>query len=385
MQDSVTGSKFLCYSSITFCFGIFFASLISFNLKIFFIFLIPLLFCFLVYPKKRNILFGLLILIFFLGSSVYYLRESKPFKEETSFFPIVREKISNMYFRYLPGEEASFMSAMILGNKSLMTWDLKNRLNSSGLRHVAAISGLHITLLTYLLFKLISLLNLNIKKKYFILFCSILLYLFLIGFPLSAIRASLMIGTVFIGKLFGRKSSKRNIFLIAAIMLAFNPSLLVFNPGFQLSFGAVIGIIYFAPILSSLLKRIINDSFLRNFLAMNIGIQLVTIPILIVNFNQFSIISILSNLIVLPLIPFIIGFGIISSLLGFIPLLGKISFLFVGIILRFILFIVNLFSSFSFSVINISWSWGLILFYYLVLLTSWYLFRKGKDDFLLNF
>ena len=168
-------------------------------------------------------------------------------------------------------------------------------------------------------------------------------------------------------------------------MLAFNPSLLIFNPGFQLSFGAVIGIIYIGPILSSLFKKNIKNNFWRSFLSANFGIQLTTFPILIANFGQFSLISIFSNLIVLPLIPFIIGLGIISSFIGFIPLLGDISFLFIGIILRFILYIVNLFSSFSFSVINVSWGWGLVIFYYLSFFSFWYLLRKRKDDFLINF
>jgi competence protein ComEC len=385
MQDSITGSKFLCLSSIFFCFGILIASFISFNLKIFFISLIPIIFCFLIYPRKKNIIFGALILFLFLGSFVFYTSDKEPYQEEVSSFPVFRNKLSNMYFRYLPGNEASFMSAMILGDKSLMTWELKEKLNSSGLRHIAAISGLHISLFAYLLFKIISLLNLRIKKKYFILFYSILIYLFLIGFPISAIRASLMIGVIFIGKLFGRKSSRRNIFFIAAIMLIFNPSLLVFNAGFQLSFGAVIGIVYFSPILSSLLKRIIKDHFWRNFLAMNIGIQLMTIPILIINFGQFSLVSIFSNLIVLPLIPFVIGLGIISSFFGFIPLLGNFSFLLMGAILRFILSIVDVFSSFSFSVINSYWRWEIFIVYYLFLFIFLKLSKETKDDFLVSF
>jgi competence protein ComEC len=385
MQDSITSSKFLCFASVSFCLGILFASFTPFSLKVFSFFLIPLLFCFLIYPKKKNIVLGLMILIFFLGSFVFYINGKNISYGNDSHFPVFREKVSDMYFRYLPGDEASLMSAIILGEKSLMPLDLKYKLNDSGLRHVAAISGLHISLFIFLLFRFLSIFNLNEKKRYFILFLVLIFYLFLIGFPLSAIRASLMVGAVLIGRLLGRKSSRRIIFTIAAIMLAFNPSLLGFHPGFQLSFGAVVGITYLGPIIDSFLKRIVKDYFWRNFLAISLGVQLVTIPILAFHFSQFSLVSIFSNLAILSLIPLIIGLGIVSSLLGFLPLLGNLLFLITGIILRFFILIVDFFASFSFSVVNVSLDGWVVILYYFILFLFWYFLRKRKGDFLTIF
>ncbi len=119
------------------------------------------------------------------------------------------------------------------------------------------------------------------------------------------------------GKMLGRKgSSIRLLVFVAFLILAFNPLLLLYDAGFQLSFLASAGIIYFKNPIERILKRIP----FKGILAMTLSAQIFTLPILIYNFGRVSLVAPLSNVLVVPILPFVMVLAFLvalTSLLSF--------------------------------------------------------------------
>jgi len=300
-----------------------------------------------------------------------------------------KNKLRESIDRNLSPPQSSILGALILGDKGRMSAELKQKLNLTGVRHITAISGMHVTILTSILMTL--LIGLGFWRKHAFYFSIILITLFIImtGLQPSAIRAGIMGGFFLISQYLGRMNvSSRTIIFAAAVMLAQNPLLLRLDVGFQLSFLAMMGIIYFLPIIQNWFQKF--PGFLqgeenqfssspfagarefKNILAMTLSAQIFTLPILIYNFGYFSLIAPITNILILPFLPYLMGFGFIFSLAGtiFQPL-GWILSWPSWLLLTYLTKIIDWFSgiSWAYLTLEISWAWLFLLYLILGLIT----------------
>lgn len=265
-------------------------------------------------------------------------------------------------------KQAQLLGAMLLGKKSEINNELKEKLNLSGIRHLTAISGMHTIIVISALMYLFLAIGLWRKQAFALTIVFILLFIALTGFQPSTIRASIMAFFLLLAQAVGRlKDATRAIVLTALIMLFINPFLL-FDVGFQLSFLAVLGINYFSPIFNNYLRKIP----FKNILAMTLAAQTFTLPILIYNFGYFSIIAPITNLLVLPVLPFILILGFFSLFLGIIFILPT------HILLTYLIKISEIFSAFSFSSINLSFSVFFCVLYYIFLIYFIYSYKRDN-------
>jgi competence protein ComEC len=146
----------------------------------------------------------------------------------------------------------------------------------------------------------------------------------------------------------------------------------------------MMGIIYLMPIFQNWFRKIPNFFQLRNIISMTLSAQIFTLPILIYNFGYFSLVSPLTNVLILPLLPFIMGLGFIFAIAGIIwgPLGWLLSFP-VWFLLTYLTKIVDWFSSFPFApfFLEISWIW-LLLSYLILGVITYRLQEKQKLKFL---
>ena len=278
-----------------------------------------------------------------------------------------RNKI-NKYFSY---PENLFLRAIILGDKQDIPSSWKNKLNAAGLRHIVCISGMHIIVLIYIFLWLGIIFGLARPKAFYFAVAFLWLYIILVGFQPSIIRAGIM-GTLYLfcQKIGREKASLQALVLAAFLMLLFNPLLLNFDAGFQLSFLATLGIIYFTPLFRELFQKfkIFNSFGIANVLSITLAAQIFTIPILIYNFGYFSLVSPLTNVLVVPILPYIMASGFIflaASFLGqFFALLSLIP---VFLLLNYLIKIVSYFSSLKYAFIVLSLPWQALILYYFCL------------------
>jgi len=218
------------------------------------------------------------------------------------------------------------LSAITLGDKSLLSHETKSEFAGSGAMHLLAVSGLHVGMIWWIL----DLLIVFPKRKRIFRFVKVLIilgilwiYAAITGFSDSVTRAVTMFSLVSVAKSVSRNSNIFNtLFLSALILLLLNP-LRIFEPGFQLSYLAVFGIVTIHPLLSSLFT--IENKFIRritDLIFVSIAAQLSTLPLSLLFFNQFPVYFILTNLFAIPIVSVLLGLFVLFSpmfLLDFHP------------------------------------------------------------------
>jgi len=292
----------------------------------------------------------------------------------------IKRNIVNAYHQLLPFNKASFLAGMTLGEKGGLSKSFLNNLSLSGTRHLTALSGLHLTIVIFIVFGVFNYF-LPRKTSSWITLLFILLFLALTGFKLSASRAVLMAFLAILAKETNRLYSSRNALALAALVLILiNPYVLVFDVGFQLSFLAVIGIVYLSPLIKKIL-RLKNKGFLswKESLSITIAAQLAVAPILINQFGNFTLTSFLSNILILFTVPVVMILGYLISLIYYLfyPLAVILSWL-VSFLLSYQILIINLFSRLAVD-FNPAINIWIILLYYLLLAAIIYIFKRYES------
>ena len=223
----------------------------------------------------------------------------------------LREKLLQVYKKYqITDNEFAVLSALTLGYKNELTPELKESFSASGAMHVLAVSGLHVGIIFIVLTKLLFFLNRYKRGKFIqstIIIAALFFYAGLTGFSNSVIRASIMFSFISVGNMFVRRISIYNSLSAAAFcMLLYNPYSLM-NVGFQLSFIAVISIVFFQPKIYSIItpKTRFGD-YVWQLIAVAIAAQIGTFPLTLYYFNQFPLYFILSNILIIPIVSIII-------------------------------------------------------------------------------
>ncbi len=293
--------------------------------------------------------------------------------ETLLFIKWFRLHLQSIFHRLLPGLPGELLASMVLGGSDLPTV-FKRQLSRVGLSHVVAASGMNVTLLAAGLAGLLATLPLARKYKVIVMITLIGLYSGLTGFDPPIVRAALMASAVFLAPLVGRRSgSWTGLILTALIMLWVKPALLI-NFGFLLSFVSMIGQIGLITLNVKLLglKGIIIGVFLQTLAAI-----LVTLPIVVIGFSQFSLISIVTNVLVVWVIEPLMFLGIAASLSGLISVdLARLVVLPARPLLDYFLWIVHIFDRPEF-VANLSLHWLGAVGYYLTLV-AFYLWLRDR-------
>lgn len=268
------------------------------------------------------------------------------------------------------------LQGIIIGDKNAISKEVKNKFGITGVSHIVAVSGSHIVILGSIIIGFLSMIGLSRRQSFYFVVLFICFYILLVGLPASGVRAGIMGIVYLLAQHIGRQNtSSRIIIVAAAIMLLINPLLLIYDIGFQLSFLAVFGLIYFEPIIryfiKSLIKRLIhineekiNDSFIM-MISTTLSAQIFTLPIIIYNFGNISFVSPIVNILILPVIYYVMLFGFLSSLAGIIlPWLGWLLSIPCYYLMVYFMWVVDLFyKNWAFSSIkNISFIWFFILY-----------------------
>lgn len=247
-------------------------------------------------------------------------------------YTITKSNESNLRTYIHEQAKSKLSDALVLGYKKSLSENEQKIWKSVGLGHVWSISGFHMTLvggwlfaLFYLIFRSISKISKRIPAKYPAIICAwfgLLGYLVISGINVATIRAFLMATLIFAATIFGRGVlSLRNAVLVFWIMFLFNP-FLVMHAGFQLSFAAIFGLLWFYQDSEYKKRTAFNRLFHFLYCALMTAIiaTLFTLPFIVSNFGNIPIYSLIGNLIILPIFSLIIMplvmIGTICALFG---------------------------------------------------------------------
>lgn len=298
----------------------------------------------------------------------------------------IKDKLRESIYQNISPPQSIILGAIILGDKSNLSSELKQNLNRAGVRHITAISGMHVAIMTTILMIFMISIGFWRQQAFYLTLIIIALFVVMTGFQPSAIRAAIMSSFLLLAQHVGRiGDASRAVILSATLMLAINPFLLKFDVGFQLSFAAIMGIIYFGPIIRNWLNTISDFMKLKSVFIMSISAFIFTAPILIYNFGQISLIGILANLLIVPLLPLVMIGGFVFALAGIIwPLLGQIFSWPVWLLLTYITKTTEWLASFPLAALNLQnvhWIW-IWLVYFILIFVTWKLRQRIKFKFL---
>jgi competence protein ComEC len=227
-----------------------------------------------------------------------------------------RDLLLRVLSEHLPTEnEFAVGAALCLGNKELLSDELKNEFATVGAMHVLAVSGLHVGIIFSLLLKILSFFKTRKKlwviSKIAITVLCIWVFALLTGASPSVLRAAIMFSFITISLYSRRFRNTYNTLAAAALMLLIYDPYLLFDVGFQLSFTAVTGIVYLHPRIYKLLyfKWKVPDYFWQ-ITSVGIAAQLATFPIGLYYFHHLPINFMLTGLFVVPFAFLILTLGI---------------------------------------------------------------------------
>jgi len=218
----------------------------------------------------------------------------------------------------LPDASAALLAGLLLGERTALPRETDEAFRRAGVYHVLAVSGFNVALLAASVFGTLALVGLPRRAAASAAAVVLVGFALVVGGQPSVLRATVM-GLLLLGSvILERESQAMNALALAAIaLLLWSPGDLR-EPGFQLSFAATAGIIALAPPIADALRERGWPSWLAVAVAVSLGAQLAVMPVMLVAFNQLSLIGVLANLLVVPLAAPATTLGMLALLLSLI-------------------------------------------------------------------
>jgi len=215
---------------------------------------------------------------------------------------------------------------LLLGVKQALGAELETAFRKTGIIHIVVLSGYNVMLVVAFVMFVISRVF-SVTGRVFFGILAIVAFALLVGLSATVVRASIMASLLLLMQATGRNYLvMRGLFVAGLIMLVFNPYLLVYDVGFQLSFLATLGLILVAPILEKLFS-ITSDTFgLKMLVVATVSTQIAVSPLLLYQIGELSVSSVIVNVLVLPVVPLAMFLTFITGMMAFVSL--KLAILF---------------------------------------------------------
>lgn len=319
---------------------------------------------------------------------------TKAHRAEREFFgAYLRRRISQLLSDAFPADTLGFANALLLGDTSLLDYETDTDFKHSGIRHVVAVSGLHVSILMSVVYVFSG------RKRYLSAILGIpILFLFaaVVGFTPSVVRACIMQGLVLLALFFNKEYDPPTALAFAVLtMLCINPITIV-SVSFQLSCGCLIGIFLFYEGIDQFILRTLRapkgksiraklTRWFSGSVSITLSTMITTTPLSAAYFGTVSIVGVLTNLLTLWVISFVFcGIGIVCIAgLVYLPVAKAIAWV-VSVPIRYVILTAKVLSSLPFSAVYtcsvyiVIW---LVMFY--LLLTA-FLLSKRKHPWVMT-
>ena len=278
----------------------------------------------------------------------------------------VKRYFSSIVEEYLPNEAGNIAKAMTIGERSRLDDKTVDHFNYSGTSHLLVISGLHITMWSV---GILRVLERFIKSKKLLVALSLfalLGYSAITGFGVSVIRAGLLVGMVIISKLFDRDADSLNSIGLALVIILINNPFAVYSVSLWLTVLSTVGILVLSHPMGLLLRNFcikkkipVNGfvSFLINSISISLSVSICTLPVFIVKLNLLPIGSIIANIIMVDLAMLLMMLTVIGVVLHSLSIFffGRPIFIIVGLLANFLTLVAEKIGMADWSTISVSY------------------------------
>ncbi len=318
----------------------------------------------------------------FLADNITILSVHQPEQKRlVQYLSEFRENVITLLQVRIGGEEGRLAASVLTGESDALSFHTRLSFSRTGLSHVMAVSGLHLSVLSVMVTYLLSRINANWKIVTLVSLLFVGIIVVLGGFSTSVLRAAAMSGIMLAGRLGDREADSLNSLGVALIVIGMIFPFHVVKPSYLLSGAATLGILVLSPILEQfILKRMIlsrRQSKQVSLICVSISSAIFTAPILIFYFGEISVLSVPAMSVINYPVMFLLMGSALFCCLFWIPFLGDFIGFLVRIAAQLILELVELFASFDQAAIPVR-SLPMILIFavgFLVIL-SWFLLKN---------
>lgn len=310
-------------------------------------------------------------------ASACYQAEITVLDSRMSWLAKLRVYLAESISKVSPEPAAALATAMLFGQRQALSPVLLKSFSDSGLSHLIAISGMNISLLVWLMMLGALAVGLSRRQAYYLTILLIGLFVVLVGAEASVVRAALMGLLVISAPQVGRQANFKHILIVsAALMVLIKPTWLIFDLGFQLSFLALAGLVYFYSGLELCFEKLIVTwpEWLMRIVKVpmviviaTVSAQLLTLPLLAWRFGYLSMVSIPANVMTVWTMPLVMIGGLIATLMSLLSdWLGLLAWLPMGLLLDYIIWVSNYFASWPIATWQIpDWAVALLVLLYI--------------------
>lgn len=317
------------------------------------------------------------------ATSAEILPDDLQTRASTSFY-LPKVSLENALSKAVSEPEAGLAKGLLLGGNAELALSLKEAFKRAGLSHIVAVSGYNITLIAQGFLILGLAIGLWRKQALLVAALGIVLFILMIGAPASAVRAGIMALFGFFAMQTGRLSQSLNGLLFAAgLMLIHNPLLLRFDIGFQLSFLATLAIILTSPWQQEFLARDFFGKSVVQIALLTLSVEIFVVPLLLLHFGTFSAVSLVANVLLLPLVPWVMGLTFAGALV-FLVLPGfEILFLWPAyLVLAYMIRMAEFLSALPWASVSVSsWNLAFTVLWYCLLFSAIVLWQRKRNTF----
>ncbi len=254
---------------------------------------------------------------------------------------MLRNQAKDHFSQYYPTETASFLTALVSSDKSMMPEEQYQEFINTGTVHIVVVSGMHFGFFANALLFLLGIFCQGRRKRLFITLPLLLIFAWFTGGTLPVVRSFMMIAILFCYDIFYIKPIKSyvTVLAIACLFTGITPTL-IFNPSFLLTFGATLGITaFYEPLLNRFHK--IPTKYLRSTLAMYVAVQPFTLPVILLYFSRMPLGAVIANFLVAPLVAPILILAVVGMAVAEIGLLGPLVLWCTNLFAEFFLFLIH--------------------------------------------
>ncbi len=283
---------------------------------------------------------------------------------------------------HLEEPEGGLLKGILLGDTDFIDEELLKNIRGLGAAHVLAVSGLHIGIIIASIGFLLSLLRMYRRHALVISLCTGWIYAFFIGFPLSVLRALIMMTFIILGFLLHRKYDMMNSIMNAICLMLIIRPLWLFDTGFQMSFAAVVGICLFNRTV-----KFYEMSKTLKYLLFIVFVQIFVFPVSLYYFNHISILGIVANLLIVPVVSATLFLIVVVLPLNLVSGFASTALFFIiGAALKAVVFTAEMLMKLRYAVLNFR-SPGLdeIIIYYLLVICILYFLSYPEERYRFKF
>ncbi len=291
-------------------------------------------------------------------NGIFLLMNSDECTEISHF--ITPNSIAAVYRNYLsseidylaPGREGKLIKALVFGDKSGMEDEVVSYFSKSGISHIISVSGFHLAVVCGIVFYILKSMKLGKIPRFIISEMFIFAFAALAGFSFSVVRSGIMMTVFLVGDLIKRRQDVFSSLGTAFIILTVTMPFAVRNTSLLLSVTGVFGMAIIAPYFT---KNLTFGKYLdkpMKILIYSAVCSLTTLPFVLLTFREVSVISPLSNLLLVPLCSFILVLGIIIVLTAGIKMISSPLIILCGIISKLVILLTELLANIPFSTIS---------------------------------